>query len=398
MEATLLTLLLGMCFAVLTFLLSDINQGFFGFRLTGDPGNDFAYSVFGIGAIEEFVKLVPLLLLIRFTKYVNESYDYIFYASLSALGFAFLENLLYFDPYQLHIISSRALVTSVGHMFLSSIVAYAFILNKYRYRSKTYWRIGLFFLLASLGHGFYDFWLINDVVSDFGFFSILFFICGISIWNSFKNNALNHSEFFNRKKKLDPKAISNFVLYGLGGVILFEYLALSISFGPTVGNQSFFDSLMSGGYLLFFITIGLGKLRIKRGQWFKIRYWGTKDEFIYDGDPKGILNHHVRINPYSNHDFQHFYLPNTGRVLDMQEVELNSNWYLVELDEKGSLDGFHPGHLIFRPKEGGETVNRDRRIFVGVYLIKDHISPNHEEFEGEDLVFIHWATVVQRSS
>lgn len=389
-----LTVGLGMVFSLFTFILSDINQELFGFHLNGELINDFVYSVLGIGAVEELVKIIPLLLLIKYTRYVNESYDYIFYASLSALGFAFMENLLYFNQYQLHIISSRALLTSIGHMFMSSTVAYAFILNKYRYKNNSALRVLLFFFFASLGHGFYDFWLINEKVSDFSILSILFFISGISVWNSFKNNALNNSEFFDKKKKLNHQELSDFLVYGLSGVILFEYVALSLKFGPTAGNSSFFDSILSGAYILLFISSGLGQFKIKRGKWLEIRFWGTNKEQTMDGNPDEVLGQTIKLTPYSNHDYQISYLPNEGKVSKRYEIKSDSCWYLVQLKNPGSVLGFNKKYIFLRPKESGETIKKSFRILVGVYLIKEHVSVKKEEFERDDLEFIHWARAI----
>ncbi len=391
----LLTIGLGMFFALFTFLLSDIIQELFRFHLNGDLINDFLYSIIGIGAIEELVKIVPLLLLLKYTKYINESYDYIFYASLSALGFAFLENLLYFDQYQLHIISSRALLTSVGHMFMTSIIAYSFVLNKYRYKKNSVLRIILFFVFASIAHGFYDFWLINEKARSFSILSILFFISSISVWNSFKNNALNNSEFFDPKKKLNHQELADFLVYGLFGVILFEYAALSLKFGPTVGNSSFFDSLLSGAYLLIFITSGLGQFKIKRGKWFNIRFWGKKEKQDFDGDPNKILGQTIKLTPFSNHDYQAYYIPNEGVVLNRYEIKNDFSWYLVKLNNLGSLPGFNQEYVFIRSKESGETVKESYRILVGLYIIKEHISVKKEEFERDDLEFIHWARAIK---
>ena len=91
----------------------------------------FKGGVFGIGVIEEFVKFVPFLIILKFTKIINEPIDYIMYASLSALGFAFVENFNYFDDGSINIIHSRALTASIAHMVFSSLVVYGLILAKY---------------------------------------------------------------------------------------------------------------------------------------------------------------------------------------------------------------------------------------------------------------------------
>jgi RsiW-degrading membrane proteinase PrsW (M82 family) len=179
----------------MTYPLTDFDNLIVDFKLNGSLINDFFYSIIGIGCIEEFVKIIPLLVMMRFTNAVNEPYDYIKYASLSALGFAFVENLIYFHESNLHIIHGRALTAVVSHMFNSSIIAYGMILNKYKRHENPYLNFIFFFALAAIAHGFYDFWLINKSASALRILTVLFILSSMYMWNSFKNNALNHSNF-----------------------------------------------------------------------------------------------------------------------------------------------------------------------------------------------------------
>ena len=174
-------------------LLYDVYKYLFGFQLNGNVINDSLYCVFGIGVIEEFVKFVPFLIILKFTKIINEPIDYIMYASLSALGFAFVENFNYFDDGSINIIHSRALTASIAHMVFSSLVVYGLILAKFRYKKNTFLLGLLFFFIAAFAHGFYDFWLLNEYVAGFSIFTFLCLLTGILVYASLTNNALNHS-------------------------------------------------------------------------------------------------------------------------------------------------------------------------------------------------------------
>jgi hypothetical protein len=256
-----------MFFLLGVYFLSDFINQFLHFDLNGKMVNDFFYCVFGIGAVEELMKIIPLLLLIRFTKAVHEPYDYILYASLSALGFAFIENLKYFDERNLNIIHGRALASTVSHMFDSSIIAYGLILNRYKRKYNPGLNFMLFFLLAALAHGFYDFWLINKAARDFSIFTILFLIVGISVWDTFLNNALNNSDFFDKDKQLEAPKLRAYLIYSLSGILLFEYAALSIKYGPSVGGNNLFSSIYGGTYLLLFISSSLSRFKLVKGKW-----------------------------------------------------------------------------------------------------------------------------------
>ncbi|HEX3009244.1 MAG TPA: PrsW family intramembrane metalloprotease [Bacteroidales bacterium] len=120
------------------YLMYDFANVSLHFNLNGNILNDLAYCVFGIGLIEEITKLVPLLIFLSFSKAVNEPIDYVIYASVSALGFAFMENIQYFQNDRYYIMHGRALASVVAHMCFSSIVAWGFIVSKYKAHYKAF--------------------------------------------------------------------------------------------------------------------------------------------------------------------------------------------------------------------------------------------------------------------
>lgn len=271
-----ITVALGAVFSLLVYPISDFNNIVLGFDLNGRIINDFLYCVIGIGAVEEIVKIIPLLIMLRFSGVVNEPFDYIKYASLSALGFAFFENLIYFDENSLQIIHGRALTAVVAHMFDSSVFAYGLMLNRYKRRNNPFLNFMNYFMLASLAHGFYDFWLINPSVSDYSIITIIFLLVSLLIWNSLKNNALNQSGFFSIDKKVDHGRIEDWLLYSLGGVLLFEFIALAYKYGPDVATDGLMNSLYSGTFLIVFISSSLGRIDLHRGEWISYKQWFWK--------------------------------------------------------------------------------------------------------------------------
>ena len=59
--------------------------------------------------IEETVKFITLLLILWFTKAIDEPYCYILYPFDSTLGFSFIENAMHLTQRGLKIINARAL-------------------------------------------------------------------------------------------------------------------------------------------------------------------------------------------------------------------------------------------------------------------------------------------------
>ncbi len=383
-----ITMLLGMLFSFLTYPLSDFDNLIFGFKLNGDLINDFFYSVIGIGAIEEFVKIVPLLLMMRFTKAVNEPYDYIKYASLSALGFAFVENLIYFSENNLHIIHGRALTAVVSHMFDSSIIAYGIILNKYKRHKNPYINFIIFFTLASISHGFYDFWLINKSASTFSILTTIFLIVSMYMWNSFKNNALNHSDFYDKEKSIDNEKLQDYLFYSLAGVLLFEYIALAFKYCPSVANNGLLSSIFSGTYLIFFLSVNLSKFSIAKGKWAPIKYWETKENMDYEN----VVGLKLKLNSFTKNDYAIQFLPNSGIITKRLTVSEEPDWYLIKLDTSNQISSYLTNTVLVRTKEKYEQIEKGKRKFIAFYLIPTETNLEKVNLKRTDFKFCGWAT------
>ncbi len=380
---------LGMFFCFLTFPLTDFNKLVLGFKLNGNLINDFFYCVFGIGAIEEFVKIIPLLIILRFSKIINEPFDYILYASLSALGFAFIENIIYFSEHNLQIIHGRALTAVVSHMFDSSIIAYGLILNKYKRHRNQYLNFIVFFLLASLAHGFYDFWLINKSASTFSSLTFIFLLASMFMWNSFKNNALNQSAFYDKDISINGEKIQDYLLYSLAGVLLFEYVALAFKFSPSVANDGLFSSISSGTYLLIFLVGNLSKFTLNKGEWAPINYWGKEEKVNYDQ----IVGTEVKLNRFTNNDYTIDYLSNSGKIVKRVTVSKEPDWYFVKLDNAIQINAFYGDTVLIRTKEKEQQIEVGKKLFIAFYIIPLEVNLENENFQRTEFKFCGWAKV-----
>ena len=360
-----------------------------GFKLNGNLINDFFYCVFGIGAIEEFVKIIPLLIILRFSKIINEPFDYILYASLSALGFAFIENIIYFSEHNLQIIHGRALTAVVSHMFDSSIIAYGLILNKYKRHRNQYLNFIVFFLLASLAHGFYDFWLINKYASTFSSITFIFLLASMFMWNSFKNNALNQSAFYDKDISINGEKIQDYLLYSLAGVLLFEYVALAFKFSPSVANDGLFSSISSGTYLLIFLVGNLSKFTLNKGEWAPINYWGKEEKVNYDQ----IVGTEVKLNRFTNNDYTIDYLSNSGKIVKRVTVSKEPDWYFVKLDNAIQINAFYGDTVLIRTKEKEHQIEIGKKLFIAFYIIPLEVNLENEDFQRTEFKFCGWAKV-----
>ena len=238
----------------------------FGFSLNGQPVNDFLYCFIGIGMVEELVKMIPVLIIILNKKVINESYDYLFYASVSALGFAFIENTLYINSSEMHSVIARLLVATVAHMTFTTTIFYGVLLSRFKFIKIPNALVYLvFFILASLAHGFYDFWLINEWASQYQGLTMLFFIVSMHIWFTMLNNGLNISQFYDRTIPLRIDKIKAYLIYSLLILFMSAFLVVGLLQGRDVANMFFWNNVLSFGYFFIYIIYSHNRFKIVRG-------------------------------------------------------------------------------------------------------------------------------------
>lgn len=84
----------------------------------------FWYAVLAIGPIEELAKMLPFLFAVRYFPEFDEPIDGIIYASFIALGFAALENILYFQFITSGEALARGFAGPVVHIVFASVWGY----------------------------------------------------------------------------------------------------------------------------------------------------------------------------------------------------------------------------------------------------------------------------------
>lgn len=391
----LFTIILSSVFVLPVWLLYDIYEYKIGFTLNGNLINDFLYCVFGIGVIEELVKFIPFLIILKFTKSINEPIDYIMYASLSALGFAFVENFRYFDDGSINIIHSRALTASIAHMIFSSIIAYGLILARFKYKKKTFLFGLLFFFIAAFAHGFYDFWLLNKYVSDYYIFTFIWLLAGILVYSSFINNALNHSLTSADNIQLNTSKLSADLAAALIGVFLFEYICLVFIYGPTIGDREFILSTLGGGYLILFSSVRLSNIDIIPGEWSPIDFFvGLLPAQIIYGEKKpnynSLVGQKVTIKLYRKKGILATLLPIEGEIMKREKISGFSGWFLVKLSKPLPIKS-NQEFILIRAKDKLALIKKGDDTIISVVFIPSLTLLENNNKKLKDFVFIDWA-------
>jgi len=372
-----------------------------GAGLNGRMINDFLYCTFVIGFSEEVVKLIPWIAFIFLAKKAKEPYDYLLYASVSALGFAFVENFMYLEnPGN---ITVRSILSTVGHMFDASLVAYGFILGRYQAKSRLMkWMYPIAgFLAGCLAHGFYDFWLISPGFKSYYFITVIFFVISVHIWFKFLNNAMNHSPYFTARS-FNPIRQLNLLGIGFASILMVEYIIFNYRFGTEEANYKISSFGWTVPVFLSYTTVLFAEFRLVRGKWKKFRFNWAKSLSFFGNFGRIPTDNQTDSSDYSSYEGLQLRLfvpksnryvgskfPVRGSCVGFITVSGVDNWTLFEISSEFNYAGFRSDYVIIRSKTPSEALNSDKVeilllfIPVGTSLDNDTLQTGNLRFTGK---------------
>ena len=409
-------LILGMLMSLGVFILADTRQLVLNMADV-THGDSFLYWVLDVGMVEELVKIIPLLGLIWLTQVIDEPFDYILYASVSALGFAFIENGLYYDGVQLNIIHARAMTAVVGHMFHSSIIAYGIILCKYRFPKIPIWLgFSLAFLVASFSHGLYDYLLGKGIymeVMDKNIYPafVIFFLLIILFWSNFINNSLNQSPYFDERHSLRPIKLMQYLVIALTAVLAFEYLTIGLHYGSEIANRSLLQASVNGSFMILVLAFGLSRIELAPGEWKNMRwqailpYNRTKEGRIQRAsDRQNILGTDLFISAYTYNVKLKNYFPQISQakvlesysLISPENPEKREDWYLVELTESIPWE-LGLGDQVLIKFRSQDEFKRQGKSLALLMAIPNREMLASEELKREAFLFLGWVKVRRES-
>ncbi|MDG1333261.1 MAG: PrsW family intramembrane metalloprotease [Crocinitomicaceae bacterium] len=386
--------LLGALFTNLCHFLYDTAHYDLGIQLNGEAANDLFYCIGVIGFFEELVKFLPWILCASLTKRLKEPIDYIIYASVAALGFAFTENLVYLENPSNIVV--RFIMSTTMHMFDATLIAYSMILAKYRFKSARAKMLApvVGFWLACIAHGFYDFWLISASAEGLSIITTIFFFVAIHFWFYMINNATNQSPYFDGKL-LRIKENNEFLSLSILGIIVLQYVIFCIEYGALSANLMLrFGTVFTIGFLLY-ITFVLSNFRAIQGQWARYSFPAMKLLREYIDIPfasRKAENHtgqHLRIFCSKTNQYIGSQLPVSGHCERKVTVNNDENWYLFRLNQGVEMNGFHSNLVILKPKSKEDDL-KDEKIEIylmfiplGLDLYAENISMKRLRYTGK---------------
>jgi RsiW-degrading membrane proteinase PrsW (M82 family) len=191
----------------------------------------FIFYVYNVALMEEcckflgfFMVIITLLIISKILKKRSliEEPNIIIYAALVALGFATVENFIYFYKHGVSLVYMRGMMSTVSHIIGTSIIA-GFLVVGYRkstLKAILYTFIGI--IIATLIHGLYNFFI--SLGNDFFYvLTLVIFIIEIEVWSRILNNFLNFSIRIYPFKSFDRNTLQKFLFlafFTAGGIQL----------------------------------------------------------------------------------------------------------------------------------------------------------------------------------
>lgn len=263
----------GAASTVLIFLFQKIPIPHQWMIINGDAIHDLLYCIIGIGLVEELTKILPVILAIRFFRLkALEPIDLLAFYCVSALGFSSVENTIYYYQHGPNIITDRAVLSTVTHMFCTGIFGYGIIRYKYHYYKSKFSIVLQYLSFASISHGIYDFICFYEQTLFFNILFYTYFLLTISIFATIINNAINNSAYFNYKSIINSgKVISRMLLY-YGLIFLAEFSITAMKFNGFTALIQLFVNILNPGLILLVIIVRLSRFKLIRNRWHPIRF------------------------------------------------------------------------------------------------------------------------------
>lgn len=360
-----------------------------GWHLGQGMVSDLFYCIVVIGGVEEFVKILPVLLLLRSSKMLNEPFDYILYGSVSALGFAFIENTMYLERSELLAINARTFMASVAHMTFTSLICYGMMLHRFALK-KPCIPVVAFFALGSISHGIYDFWLIHPFLYNMSWLTVLFFIITVHIWFIMKNNAINMSNFYSPEIHFVNARMKRRLLLSLLGLLAVGSFFITIRHGRPVAQRFFAGEFWNYGFIAIYLVFSIDKFKVVKGFLapmnvpFRILFPKAEEHHQMTGLRLEISS--LFASGSKRHALLSSLLPVEGVVMRRAMLEKdNEPWFVLKLDERMSAKGVDAERLVFRPSEKSTDPYEDHAP-VKVALVRSTADPLAVEFKNEDLM------------
>lgn len=400
--------LLGGLSVPITFFLHDLLVSPFGLALNGAPFNDLVFSLYGVAFIEELSKLLPFLLFVRlFGKQLTEPLDYLAYACTSALGFAAIENVLYFSGNGASIVFGRSILSVLLHMVCTATAVYGYLVYRFRKKGKSPVVMVTFALLAILQHGLFDFFLFQSDRSPYlVIMALLLYFTMISAFSTMLNNSINQSSFYHHKLSIHSQRVALRLLGYYLAVFGLQFLLLMSTEGVARAFGDFSLTGMSSFPIAYIASIRLSRFRIIPMRWYPLRYelpfgyvqppayekrkpyFSIKGEAFNEAHINAFFEETAWMKPVSTR--QWIFKPEVVQVYieDKLFLDYDESYYLARVYAHGGHDAEWKAFML-KPKKSGKTEIGEGNPIMALLELPEHWL-DVRQLKRKDLRFVHW--------
>jgi hypothetical protein len=171
-----------------------------------------------------------------------------------------------------------------------------------------------------------------------------------------------------------------------------EYCFIGLTQGHIYANQTLVGGIVSGGYMLIYLSSNLGKMDIFRGYWSPIRIPYTLHEIVFprEVNPQNFVGENIimeiRDAEKANLAFQRFF-PLKGEIVDRKVIGRDLHWYLVRLrTPKNFGPDFHHSFVVIKFYEPSALPSKENNLSAYVRIIREShkitaLSGRKEAFE-----------------
>jgi RsiW-degrading membrane proteinase PrsW (M82 family) len=377
-------------------------------ELNGGILNDLFFCFLKVGFVEEISKMIPFLIFfLLFKSELNEPIDYLVFSCVSALGFSAFENFSYFLKSGPYVIIGRGILSTVGHMFDTSLIAYGIIRIIYKKPKPRIVSALLFLGFAVFSHGFYDFWLLHESTRKFGWLITLFyFLCTLSIFVTILNNALNNSSFFTYKKVVNINRTVSILLSYYFIVAAIELCLLFKFEEPKDALRYFASNIFFTTFFVGVTCVRMCRFKLIQGQWDNLT---LQLPFSLIADRSTGFGFYIKIKGEEYNEalissfFQEacFLIPISSRrsYLETKRYTFIEQKFFLKTGEslfmcKIYLDSARIKfiEMYLKPKTNGSSYSADDFPIVGVFKAKSDRKTEAIEFMTQ-FIFLEWAVI-----
>jgi RsiW-degrading membrane proteinase PrsW (M82 family) len=357
----------------------DVLHNVFHIYNDGDVMSTVLYYILGVGIIEEITKSLPVIIcLFLFSKRIKEPVDYLLLATISALGFATMENMMYFDLYfgnqNYDVIHNRVVISVIMHIFCSTIIWFGFMKTKLLKNIKY---VLICFLLSISAHGLYDVFLSQNSSAEFYILSFPMVIFSFFALKMFYNSALNQSPSFDFRIEYASAEHSLILVASLGMIFIFEFVLDAIRFGAPHANDSLLSSLLVYTVIVLLYSSNFARIVLSNKHWVRIR-----DFFASNYSPNRTVGSEV-VFIATNKSTHPTIFPLYGKIIGLQSYDGIAENYLIKLDTALMYNN----NPIYTVMAGFIAKGKERNEIYVKLLCENNVYALNEKGEIEDTNF-----------